>query len=457
MQNSDVISRVRHWLLDASGVGRDHQAQVALSELILQRDLAGAMERLFSGHIVNPSEQRPALHMALRAASAFPGLDAASAQRTLDQREGFLRLAGRLHDGSSGLTDLIHVGIGGSQLGPRLVADALDADDAAVRVHWLSTLDGRRFDRLCRQLNPARTGMLIASRSFTTEEPMLLAAALRDWLGEDWAERSWAATAHPAAAQAFGLKPDHVLPFAEWVGGRFSLWSSVGISAAARIGPARFEQLLAGAEQADEEYRSGLDHGSMAIELAGLIHHLRRDRLLPTLGVISYEPRLALLADHLAQLFMESLGKHVDLDGQPVTAPTAPLIFGGSGTDLQHSIFQALHQGSDAHPLLLIGTAEDDHSQPGWQRCQLAHMQAQARALAAGRRSGDSHQQLPGGRPAMTLQARRLDAQALGWLLATFEHVVYTLSVLWHINPFDQWGVEESKRLAADIRQRMEC
>ncbi|MDZ7791957.1 MAG: glucose-6-phosphate isomerase [Xanthomonadales bacterium] len=444
------------WTLDFSRIPLSREALSDLQRLPQERALDAAVARLFAGEIVNASENQPALHMALRAAAPFGGLAPEAARRVDDEREQFLQVAARLHGGKTGLTDILHVGIGGSDLGPRLVADALDDDDSAVRVHWLSTLDGRRFERLCRRLDPATTGLVIASKSFSTEETLLQARAARDWLGPDWARRSWAATANVERAREFGVDEARILTFPGWTGGRFSLWSSVGVSAAAVIGPERFRALLAGAESADNAFRSRPDADGLATLFGLLVHYLRRELDCNTLGIVSYEPRLALLADYLQQLFMESLGKGVDSDGRPLEAPAVPLIFGGLGTDLQHSIFQALHQGPDTHPLILVGAREGDHGQPDWQRRQLAHLLAQASALANGRSDGESFQRMPGNRPVATLLVERLDARHLGWLLATLEQAVYAIAVFWRINPFDQWGVEEGKRLAGEIRRRLE-
>lgn len=402
---------------------------------------------LFAGDIVNPSEAQPALHMMLRASRPDAEL--------VDQRSRFLTIAEQWHSAET-VTDVVHIGIGGSDLGPRLVAEALEPDEARLRVHWLSTMDGRRFERLTRQLNPDRTAVVIASKSFSTEETLTQAQAVRDWLGARFPHSAWASTAQPARAVDFGVPAEHVLEFPAWTGGRFSLWSSVGVSAAARIGRAAFEGLLAGARAADQALQNRPDEQRLSVMLAVLMHYLRRDLDLPTLGFVSYEPRLSLLADYLQQLIMESLGKGVDLDGQGVEAPTAPLIFGGRGTDLQHSIFQALHQGPDSHPLILVGTLEDDHAYPDWQRAQLAHLLAQAQAFAYGRPDAPAHQRLPGNRPVSLLLAQRLTPEALGFLLASFEHAVFVLSVLWRVNPFDQWGVEEGKRLARGIRARID-
>lgn len=443
------------WLLDGSRLPLSPAQHAALPALAAEAGLPDAIARLFAAAIVNPSERRPALHMALRAADpdAWPGAGKGLAA----DRDRFLTVADDLHRGRTGLTDLIHVGIGGSDLGPRLVADALDDGSAAVRVHWLSTLDGRRLDRLLAGLDPARTGVVVASKSFSTEETLLQAAALRDWLGARFADQCWAATAMPERATAFGIGASQVLPFPDWTGGRFSLWSSVGVSAAALIGREAFDRLLAGAAEADRVFSSAARDRGLAVQLALMIHVLRRHLDAPTLGVIAYDPRLALLGDYLQQLVMESLGKGVDLVDRNLALATSPLLFGGRGTDLQHSIFQALHQGTDTHPLLLVGSLDAGHARPDWHRVQLAHLLAQATALARGRDDSQPCRCLPGNRPVALLLARRLDPVTLGYLLASFEHAVFALSVLWNINPFDQWGVEEGKRLAGRYRRQLEA
>ncbi len=452
------------WTLDYSRLPLTDQGRAQLFELPGKRDLPNAVHRLFAGEVVNTSENQPALHVALRGGQLANSPGHASADTaTLSHidaardRERFLDAAERFHSGQAGLTDLLHIGIGGSDLGPRLVADALDEDDSAIRVHWLSTLDGRRFDRLIRSLDPARTGVVIASKSFSTEESLSQAARVRDWLGDRFENQAWAATANPERARSFGIRDSGVLTFPSWTGGRFSLWSSVGVSAAARIGCQRFRDLMAGARKADEDFRDACadnrDQASLAVMISLIMHFLRRDLDLPTLGVVSYEPRLALLADYLQQLVMESLGKGVDTEHRPLGQSSSPLIFGGRGTDLQHSIFQALHQGQDTHPLVLVGSLADSRSSSGWHKTQLAHLLAQATAFARGSARGESYQRLPGNRPVALLLTESVTPENLGFLLATFEHAVFAVSVFWGVNPFDQWGVEEGKRLAAAFRQ----
>lgn len=405
-----------------------------------------AIERLFEGQVVNFSEQRSALHPSLRAPVQTLSAPARAA------REQSLALADVLHRGKTPVRTLLHVGIGGSDLGPRLVADALDAGDAAVEVRWLATLDDRALGRMLAELDPSTTGLFIASKSFGTRESLLQASVIRDWLGADRAERVWAATARPDLAIAWGVPEEQVLPVDEAVGGRFSLWSAVGTSAAARIGPARFQALLDGAAAADEDFRRD-PSGSLAGRLALVIDQLAGTHGFPTFGVVSYAPALRRLADYLQQLLMESLGKHVTPDGRSIEGAGAPLVFGGAGTDLQHAIYQAVHQGPARHPMLLVGELPQAEDRHGFQVEQLANLLGQARCLALGRDDADPGKALPGGNPVMTLLTRRLDPAALGQLLAHWEHAVYLLGLRWNLNPFDQWGVEEGKRQAEALRQ----
>lgn len=437
------------WLLDYSRLPLTRQDREGLYRKAASGHLDSRIRALFSGQPVNRSENRPALHMALRARDPSGLLPAGAAADVADTRARMLELAASLHSGKAGLTDLVHVGIGGSELGPRLVARALECGDSRVNVHWVSALDRSGLERLIGRLDPGRTGIILASKSFATGETLLQARVLRDWMRKDWRAHTWAVTARSDRAREFGLDQDRILEFPDWVGGRFSLWSAIGVSAAAAIGPGRFQELLAGAEEADGAFaeRRG-EAGGLAILLATLLDFLRRQAGHPALGVISYEPRLEGMAAYVQQLIMESLGKCVDEDGAAVEAPTAPLVFGGAGPELQHSLFQAAHQGTDPLPMLLAGVAAPVDPGDAWHQVRLAHLLAQAQALARGRHDTDPARALPGNRPVLVLLADRLDPGRLGYLLATLEHAVYVLGCFWRINPFDQWGVEEGKRLA---------
>lgn len=454
---------VRHprFLLDYSRIPFDVAGRDRLVAWADERGLRTRIEALFGGEHVNVSEDRPALHMALRAPDPGRLLTQDEARRVGAVRRAFLGLGDRLYRGASpaeGLgrvTDLIHIGIGGSDLGPRLVAEALDRGDSAVRVHWLSTLDCRRWRSLSAQLDPGTTAAIVVSKSFGTQETLLAAEAVREWLGPYWQSRTWAVTAAVDRAREFGLGSDRIFAVPPWVGGRFSLWSAVGVSAVAVIGGNAFQRLLDGAWAADCRFRDCPWLDNPAAMLALIWHYLRLDCALPTFGVIAYEPRLALVSSWLQQVLMESLGKRVMQGGQSVLPASAPLIFGGAGTDLQHSLFQALHQGVEVHPVMLLGSVRVDDDPHGWQEVQLSHLLAQGAALARGRDHSDPERVLPGSRPSLTLLLDELDPESLAEVLVMFEHAVFALGSLWGVNPFDQWGVEEGKRLAEQYLYRL--
>jgi len=454
-RTTEMVRSSEHWRFDASRVPLTLAQWRAFFSASAINKLRDSVSALFSGAIVNPSENQPALHMALRAARPGDMVKASDAAVIENSRRRLLELSGRLHRGETPIRTILHAGIGGSDLGPRLVADALDPGDSAVDVEWLATLDGRRISRLLDRLDPETTALVVASKSFSTSETLSQAALVRDWLGTSGAERIWAATANAERAVAFGISESNVLTFPGWTGGRFSLWSSVGLSAAALVGPSQWQRLLAGAEQTDRNLTSNLQD-SAAYALACVLDRLVRGCGFSTLGVVSYDPTLRLLADYLQQLVMESLGKSVDLRGSAIKAHTSPLLFGGAGTDLQHSVFQALHQGTRRHPMLLLGSVQGSEGPSHWRRDQLSHLLGQASALINGKPADDRSRALPGNNPVLLMLAGRIDAETVGELLASFEHAVYLLSVIWEINAFDQWGVEEGKRLAVEFRAALD-
>ncbi len=449
-RTTEMVCSSSHWRLDASRTPLTLSDWRTLFENSGNDELRRAVDELFAGAIVNPSEHQPALHMALRAAQPGGMAPAADAAAIELARQRLLDLSGCLYRGETRIKTILHAGIGGSDLGPRLVADALDPGDSAVQVEWLATLDARRISRLLNRLDPETTALVAASKSFSTSETLAQAALIRDWLGAEGVQRIWAATANVDRALAFGVPEENVLAFPGWTGGRFSLWSSVGLSAAARIGPDRWQRLLAGAEQADRLLTGDLT-ASPAYALARVLDWLVRTGGFNTLGVVSYDPALRLLAEYLQQLVMESLGKSVDLTGAPISAHTSPLVFGGAGTDLQHSLFQALHQGTTRHPMLLLGSLKCAEGPDAWSRDQLSHLLGQASVLVNGKPAEDQSRALPGNNPVVLMLTRAVEAESVGELLANFEHAVYLLSAIWGINAFDQWGVEEGKRLAAEF------
>ncbi|CAN4278700.1 glucose-6-phosphate isomerase [Pseudoxanthomonas sp. LjRoot125] len=424
----------------------DAQAWQALLAQAQAADLAGAFRRLFDGEKVNVTEGRSALHTALRGQHSDAVVAREAYASALDVRQRMASLIAQLE--ATGVTDIVSVGIGGSDLGPRLVADALrDPLPGRFRVHFLSNVDGAAAQRTLAPLDPARTAAILISKTFGTQETLLNGGILRDWLGGS--ERLYAVSANPErAAAAFDIAPERVLPMWDWVGGRYSLWSAVGLPIALAIGFDRFERLLAGASAFDAHAigapladNIAVRHALTAVWNRNVLGHAAQ-------GVMTYDQRLALLPAYLQQLVMESLGKSVKLDGSPVGVDTVPVWWGGAGTDVQHSFFQALHQGTGIVPLDFVGTINSDAPYAENHLALLSNLLAQSEALANGQHSDDPHRSYAGGRPSTLILLDALTPESLGGLIAMYEHSVYAQSVLWGINAFDQFGVELGKQLA---------
>lgn len=426
----------------------DAPAMAALLEVARERRVEDAITALFEGETVNRSEQRPALHMALRSDLGSGATARAAHAQAREAQQAMARLVDALR--ASEVTDLVNVGIGGSDLGPRLVLEALrELDPGRFRVHFLSTVDGHAASQLLRQLDPVRTAAVLVSKTFTTQETLLNAQVLRRWMGTT--DRLYAVTAHGDRALAHGIAPERLLPMWDWVGGRYSLWSSVGLVVAAALGMESFERLLAGAAQMDAHVRHAPIHSNLAVRHA-LVAVWNRNALgYDSQAVLPYDVRLARLPAYLQQLVMESLGKSVTQDGEQVPCATGPVIWGGAGTDVQHSFFQSLHQGTDAVPMDFIGVVRPDHGEPLQHRVLLANLLAQAEAFANGAPGVDAQRAYPGNRPSTMILLDAITPESLGALIALYEHSVFVQAAIWNINPFDQWGVELGKRLAADL------
>ena len=425
----------------------DRAALSALFDFARERDFTGALRRLFDGEPVNATEGRAALHTALRsdlstaAAARDAHADAAQA------RGRMATLVARLE--SSGVADVVSVGIGGSDLGPRLAVDALARPDARFRVHFLSNVDGHAAQRTLAGLDPARTAAILISKTFGTQETLLNGAVVRDWLGD--ASRVYAVSANAGRAAAFGIPAERILPMYDWVGGRYSLWSAVGFPVALAIGMQRFERLLAGAAAMDAHAIDEPVERNLAAWHA-LVAVWNRNALgAAAQAVLPYDDRLRLLPNYLQQLVMESLGKSVRLDGDAVRAQTAPVWWGGAGTDAQHSFFQALHQGTQVVPADFVGVARGAHAHAVHHEALLANLLAQTEALANGQDSTDPHRAYSGGRPSTLLLLDALTPETLGMLIALYEHSVYLQAVAWGINAFDQFGVELGKQVASRL------
>jgi glucose-6-phosphate isomerase len=378
-------------------------------------------------------------------------------------------------------TDVVNIGIGGSDLGPAMVTRALWREGAPLRAHYLANVDAHAWAALAPSLDPRRTLVLVASKTFTTQETMTNAALVKAWLagavGQAKVSAHLAAlSTNVKATAAFGVPSDRVFGFRDWVGGRFSLWSSVGLSIALACGWEVFSELLAGARAMDEHFMQAAPDKNLPLLLAlAEIWHV--DGLgYPARAVLPYDERLARLPAHLQQLEMESLGKRVTMAGAPVAHPTGAVVFGEPGTNAQHSFMQLIHQGTMPVPVDFVLVARPDHDHPDSHRKLLANGLAQAEALMRGKDAEEAaaemraagmapdevarllpHRIFPGDRPSLTILLPRLTPRTLGALIALYEHKVFSLGALWGVNAFDQWGVELGKQLAGAILPELEA
>jgi len=423
----------------------DREAVDALFDFADRAGIEAAFRRLFSGERVNVTEDRAALHTALRS-DLIGAAIAQSAYAEAAAVRGRMRdLVGALQ--ASGVTDIVSVGIGGSDLGPRLVVDALAGPQPGrFRVHFLSNVDGNAAQRVLAGLDPHRTAAILISKTFGTQETLLNGRIVRDWLGDD--ARLYAVSANVQRAGEFGIAAERILPMWDWVGGRYSLWSAVGLPIALAIGIEAFEGLLAGAAAMDEHVLSAAPRGNIAVWHALTAIWNRNALDAATKAVLPYDERLRLLPNYLQQLVMESLGKSARVDGATLSEQTVPVWWGGPGTDTQHSFFQALHQGTQIVPADFIGVVRGDGPYAQNHRALLANLLAQTEALANGSDNDDPHRAYAGNRPSTLILLDALTPHSLGMLIAMYEHSVYVQSVLWGINAFDQFGVELGKQVA---------
>jgi glucose-6-phosphate isomerase len=354
------------------------------------------------------------------------------------------------------VTGILHIGIGGSVLGPKLLVEALGGG-SRLTVSFLSNIDPQAFLDAVAALDPATTVVVAVSKTFTTPETLANLDAAMGWLRDagvaDPYGRVVAVTASPEAAVDAGIDETRVLQFSEGVGGRYSLWSSVSVSAALALGWNLFEELLEGAAEMDRHFRYA--DAAENVPLLGAFADLLYTRKLgsQSRAVFAYDERLRLLVSYLQQLEMESNGKSVTVDGAPVGGPTAPVVWGGVGTDAQHAVFQLLHQGTALIPVEFVAVAQDDSHIPAHHRQLLLNAFAQGAALMRGSKSDDPHRSYPGNRPSATILLDRLDARTLGALLAFYEHRTFANAVLLGINPFDQFGVELGKAIARELAE----
>jgi len=484
-------SRGSRFALEAAGLYLDFSRQrIDADGLRLLTSLADAaglrarIEAMWRGEAINITEGRAVLHTALR----VPGVSAQGpggediAHQVLAERERMLEFAESVREGvvrgSGGgrFTTVINIGIGGSDLGPAMAVQALHPLTVnAPRVKFVSNVDGTDLANALEGADAAHTLFIVASKTFSTQETLANARSARAWLatalGEAAVPAHFAAVSTNAQAMdAFGINPNYRFMMWDWVGGRYSLWSSIGVSVAIAIGRAAFLELLAGAHQIDEHFRSAPWEQNLPV-LMGLLGVWNINCLdLPTLAVLPYDGRLGRFPAYLQQLDMESNGKSVNFAGQPLGHSTAPVIWGEPGNNAQHSFFQMLHQGTPRAALDLLVPAQSSCGNPAQAELAIGNCLAQAEAFAFGYSAEQAttelqarklsperiellarHKVHAGNRPVSIVAFQRLDARTLGSLVALYEHKVFTQSVVWGINAFDQWGVELGKKMCEEV------
>ncbi len=443
------------------------------------RDLAGFIHRMTAGEAINATENRAALHIALRAERPYRvgGKDVFPEVIATRKRMRELSDAVRAGDwrGSSGksINAVVNLGIGGSDLGPRMAVQALGAyADAKLAVRFVANIDPAEFSGTVRDLDPARTLFIVSSKTFTTQETLANARAAKAWLGgADPARHFLAVSNNVTAAQAFGIPAGNCLAMPEWVGGRFSMWSAIGLPVACAIGMDAFEDLLAGAREMDEHFLSAPYAGNLPVVMA-LVGLWNIDFLgAESLAVIPYAHRLGLLPAYLQQLEMESNGKRITLDNQDVGCATAPILWGMAGSVGQHAFHQLFYQGTRLTPIDFVVPVGDAGPE---QEALVANALAQSAAVMKGKTLEEAKDQLiaagkteaeaarlaphlacPGNQPSTTLLMPNLTPRTLGSLIALYEHKVAVQGCLWGINSFDQWGVEHGKQMAREILPKM--
>ncbi|MEH3104273.1 MAG: glucose-6-phosphate isomerase [Sphingomonas phyllosphaerae] len=442
--------------LDVAGIHFDWskthltpEAVAAFEALAKETDLAGKREAMFGGQNVNVTEDRPVEHTAERGEGKDESVARAASyharmRAVIDAIEA---------DAFGPIRHVLHVGIGGSALGPHLLIDALGRDSDRYDVAIVSNVDGMALDDVFDRFDPATTLLVVASKTFTTTETMMNAESVIAWMTgagvEDPYGRVVALTASPEKAIEWGVDETRILPFSEGVGGRYSLWSSIGFPAAIKLGWEQFEELLDGAAEMDRHFRLTALHENAPALAAFADLYYTQVRHAETRAPFAYDERLRLLPSYLQQLEMESNGKGVTVDGQPVGRPTAAITWGGVGTDAQHAVFQLLHQGTHLVPVEFLAVIEAGDTLPAEHHRQLLlNAFAQGAALMQGKQVDDPARSYPGDRPSSTLLLDRLDARTLGALIAFYEHRVFVNGVLLGINSFDQFGVELGKEMA---------
>ena len=489
--------RATKYSLEAAGLFLDYSknrlddlARIKLLDLACATGVEARRDAMFSGQRINVTEDRSVLHTALRDMSSeridVDGTDILGPIRAARKHAYAFAERVRSEDwrGYTGesITDVVNIGIGGSDLGPRMVCDALRTfSHPRLRMHFVANIDGDALNDVLARVDPQRTLFIVASKTFTTIETLTNARSARTWLlasgaqDSDIAKQFVAVSTNTEAVKAFGIDPDNMFVFWDWVGGRYSLWSSIGLSIMISVGPANFDRMLNGAHAMDVHFTSAPLERNMPVML-GLIGIWYRNFCgASSMAILPYSEHLQRFPAYLQQLDMESNGKSVTLQGTPVEHATGPIIWGEPGTNGQHAFFQLLHQGTQLVPIDFILPMRPTHEFNAHHDLLVANCLAQSSALMSGKTVEQARQELgatagsaaalqrlalhrsfEGNRPSNTLLLEQLDPASLGALIALYEHKVFVQGVIWNINSFDQWGVELGKTVATKIGKAIE-
>ena len=489
--------RFKRFSFDAAGLFLDyaknrisHETIDLLCALARERGVEQRRDQMFAGEKINTTEQREVWHVLLRKPAVAPvehaqaaikeiangatphaqiAPDVALANETANAKlstelakvhstlDAMLAYAKQVR-ADAAITDVVNIGIGGSDLGPQMAVLALDAfADSGKRLHFVSNVDGHELAATLKRLRPQSTLFLIASKTFTTIETMTNAQSAKVWFeaegGTDTARHFCALTTNVAAANTFGITT--TFGFWDWVGGRYSMWSAIGLPLAIAIGANGFKDFLAGAHAMDEHFRTAPLETNLPVRLGLLDVWYRNFHGFTGRSIAPYHSALRRYPAYLQQLEMESNGKQVDMDGNALPFGTSPTLWGEPGTNGQHAYYQMLHQGTDVVPVEFVAVKTPRHTLQGHHPMLLANVLAQAQALMVGKADAGGHKNFPGNRPSTFLLLDDLTPASLGALIALQEHRVFVSGSIWGINSFDQWGVELGKVLAKDIEPRL--
>ncbi len=462
--------RFKKFHAEACGILLDFSKQTVTPDIVTQLirlaqdcDLAGWRARMFGGDAINESEERAVLHTALRAPEGVPvmtgGRDvAAQIHETLGRMKAFsrtIRAEGRFRH-------IVNIGIGGSDLGPHMANEALKPFTAReIDIHYVSNVDAAHLGEALRVCDPQATLFIVTSKTFTTQETMTNAQSAKAWLQdnlkrEDVREHFVAVTQNIAKAEAFGVSGGRIFPMWDWVGGRYSLWSAVGLPLCLSLGFAHFRAMLDGAHAMDRHFAEAPLEENLPVLLALTGVWNRTFLGHSVLALLPYSQLLHKFPAFVQQLDMESNGKSVDRDGRRVSYPTGPIVFGEPGTNGQHAFYQLLHQGTTIVPCEFIAVGQSEYDFEGHQSKLLSNVIGQSKALMDGQADSDPQKRFEGNRPSTTLAIKRLDPFTLGALIALYEHKIFTQGVIWNLNSFDQWGVELGKAIAGQVLKHLE-